>query len=382
MSGGKISAFPAGSGLAAILGDEGEANRKVEHAINMLRALLPMEKPVIEQAKIDMAKELFEKLGFVYKYFDVWHFNREQVKKACDEMHSQLRSARVSVLLDSRVMEIDQEKRGFKVKVKQGSKELTIFTEYLVLGLGRSGKTILELTNARLGLGGKRGRLDVGVRLEFPTHLLPPIAWYHGDLKLFFKSARTFCVCKDGSIAPYAIDGVLFSEGRFAQRSGCGLTNLGITRRYEPSDSNKMLLQDIRERSIRQRNGKLMCQSLPGYLSGTAIMANTKTPQHTSGPFWVWGDVNGAFPASVSTEIREAVQYFAQRLLPREDWEQVRVFAPEVDYMGVSFPVKGDFSIRPGLYVIGDSVGEFRGIAQAFCSGVVCAESLVGVAHD
>jgi uncharacterized FAD-dependent dehydrogenase len=96
----------------------------------------------------------------------------------------------------------------------------------------------------------------------------------------------------------------------------------------------------------------------------------------------VWGDVNNAFPASIATEVREAVLYFAQRLLPRQHWEEVRVFAPEVEYAGLSFLVKPNFSIRQGFYVIGDSVGQFRGIAQAFCSGIICAENLIGHGYD
>jgi len=382
ISGGKISAFPAGSGLAAILGDDSKANKEVENAINMLRSFVPLEKPDIEQAKIDMAKELFEKMGFVYKYFNVYHFHHEQLKKACEKIHSQLQSACVSVLLNTKLINVDQEKRGFRVKVKQDGKELTILTEYLILGLGRSGKSILELMNTHLDLGGKGGQLDVGVRLEFPTHLFPPVSWYHGDLKLLFKNARTFCVCKDGGIAPYVIDGVFFADGHFALGNSSGLTNLGIIKRYKPSNRNKILLQDIRERSIRQRSGKLVCERLTGYLDNTATVVKTNTSERTSDSFWVWGDVKSAFPASVSTEIREAVMYFAQRLLPRQHWDRVKVFAPEVEYTGISFPVKPNFSIRPGLYIIGDCVGEFRGIAQAFCSGVICAESLVGDVYD
>jgi uncharacterized FAD-dependent dehydrogenase len=285
-------------------------------------------------------------------------------------------------LLNTKLINVDQVKRGFRVKVKQDGKELTILTEYLILGLGRSGESILELMNTHLDLGGKGGQLDVGVRLEFPTHLFPPVAWYHGDLKLLFKNARTFCVCKDGSMAPYVIDGVFFADGHFAPGNSSGLTNLGIIKRYKPSNRNKILLQDIRERSIRQRSGKLVCERLTGYLDNTATVVKTNTSERTSDSFWVWGDVKSAFPASIATEIREAVMYFAQRLLPRQHWDRVKVFAPEVEYTGISFPVKPNFSIRPGLHIIGDCVGEFRGIAQAFCSGVICAKSLIGNVYD
>jgi len=382
LSGGKISAFPAGSGLAAILGDDSKASGKVKEVISMLHAFVPLEKPDIEQAKIDMARELFGKMGFVYKYFDVYQFDHEQLRKAYEKVHSQLQSARVSVLLNTKLMDVDQRKHGFRLRVKQDGTEFIIDTEYLILGLGRSGKSVLERMNALLGLGGKAGQIDVGVRLEFPTHLLPPAAWYHGDLKLLFKNARTFCVCKDGNIAPYVIDGVFFTEGHLSLRNSSGLTNLGIVRRYEPSDRNKNLFEDIRGRSIQQRSGKLVCQRLTEYLNRTAMVAKTNMSKQNSDSFCVWGDVNGSLPEPVSTEVREAVTYFAQRLLPPQQWEQVKVFAPEVDYAGISFPVKADFSIRPGLYIVGDCVGQFRGIAQAFCSGIICAESLVGDSRD
>lgn len=378
LSGGKVSAFPAGSGLVSILGDYNKADKKVQEAINVLQAFVPLKEPDTEQTKVDEARELFEKMGFVYKYFDVYQCDHEKLKEAYGRLHSQLQSAGVSVLLNATLMDFDQKKHGFRLRVQQNDTEFMIDTEYLILGLGRSGKNILERMNTFLSLGGREGQLDVGVRLEFPTDMFPPLAWYHGDLKLLFKDARTFCVCKDGSIAQYVIDGVFFTEGHFSGRKSSGLTNLGIVKRYEPSGRNKILIEEIKERAIQQRSGKLVRQRLTEYLDRTVTAAKTNTSERNSDSFWVWGDVNNALPTSVSIEVREAVSYFAQRLLPRQQWEQVQVFAPEVDYAGISFPVKPDFSIRPGLYIIGDCVGHFRGIAQAFCSGIICAESLLG----
>jgi len=382
LSGGKVSAFPAGSGLAAILDDGCKADRQVKEAINVLHSFMPLEEPDMEQVKIDTARALFEKMGFVYKYFDVYQFDHEELKKAYESIHSQLQSAGVSMWLNANLVHVDQEEHGFTLKVRQGGKELVILTENLILGLGRSGQSMLEQMNAQLELGRKGGQLDVGVRLEFPTHLVPPATWYHGDLKLLFKNARTFCVCKDGSIAPYVIDGVFFTEGHSSPRNSSGFTNLGIITRFEPSSRNRMLLKEIRDRAIQQRGGKLICQRLTEYLNRTRTITKINTSERNSDSFWVWGDINNSFPESISTDVREAVLYFAGRLLPRQHWEEVNVFAPEIDYAGISFPVKSNFSIRPGLYIIGDCIGQFRGIAQAFCSGIICAESLIGDGYD
>jgi len=378
LSGGKVSDFPAGSGLARVLGDTDEAMRKVKEAINMLRAFVPLTAPDMEQVKLDAVREMFREKGFEYKHFDSYRFSHEALRRAYERVHSDLRSTGAAVLLNAKLIDIDQRKHGFRLTVKQDGTEFMIDTEYLIVGVGRSGRSMLERMSIPLDLGRTANRLDTGVRLEFPTHFLPSEAWYHGDLKLLFKNARTFCVCKDGSVAPYIVDGVFFTEGRFSLENSSGFSNLGVVRRYEPSERNKMLLEDIRERSIQQRNGRLVCQRLTEYFDCTEMVLKTSTSEQDSGSFCVWGDVNGVFPEPVSTDVREAVMYFAHRLLPMQQWEQVKVFAPEVDYGGILLPVKPDFSIRPRLYIIGDCVGQFRGIAQAFCSGVICAEGLMG----
>ena len=175
---------------------------------------------------------------------------------------------------------------------------------------------------------------------------------------------------------------MFYVDGNLSPRNRSGFTNLGIITRFAPSGRNKMLLKDIRERAIEQRSGKLVCQMLSEYLGQNSPVTKANLSAGNSDAFWVRDDINNCFPTSVSTDIREAVRYFAERLLPKQHWGTVKVFAPEIDYAGILFPVKSDFSVRPRLHIIGDCIGQFRGIAQALCSGIVCAESLIGKNHD
>jgi len=93
------------------------------------------------------------------------------------------------------------------------------------------------------------------------------------------------------------------------------------------------------------------------------------------------GDINQCFPNHLSAKIRKAVIYFTSRLLPKDSWEIVNVFAPEIDYGSLSFPIKSDFSIAKRMYLIGDCTGRFRGLLQAFCSGIICAEGIISNAY-
>lgn len=378
LSGGKVSAFPAGTKLANILGSNNLAKRKLSEALDLFSKYLPLQKPNITRNEIKNGRALFKKLGFAYKYYDAYLYNQEELREAYQNLFLQLEAAGMSLLLNAEVIAIDCEENSFRLIVIQGDQKITIFTKYLVLGVGRLGRTMLKSLNAKLNLGGKENYLDVGVRLEFPSDLRPDITKYHNDLKLLFNEARTFCVCKDGKIAPYLLEDVFFTDGYCNPEYRSGFTNLGITIRLKPSKQNETMLGEIEKRTLHLGNGKPVCQTLLDYLDADTENYKSSKSFKSSICFSVQSDVNQCFPQPVSTKIKEAVYYFASRLLPKDRWDEVNVFAPEVDYGGLSFPIDSDFSIIPRMYLIGDCTGRFRGILQAFCSGIVCAENIIG----
>lgn len=84
-------------------------------------------------------------------------------------------------------------------------------------------------------------------------------------------------------------------------------------------------------------------QERTNYLSTDTENYKSSKSFESSISFWLQGDVNQCFPQLISAKIKEAVHYFASRLLPKDRWNKVSVFAPEVDYGGLSFPVNSDF---------------------------------------
>lgn len=376
--GSKISVFPAGGGLVDVLGSKDLAKRELAKAFSLLSDYLFLQKINITQSERESAKELFGKIGFEYKYYDVYLYNQEELRKAYQKMFSQLKSAGTSLLLNTKLIKIDSEENGFKLVIMHDGQEVTIFTNYLVLGIGRLGRSFLKYLNSKLNIGGKENHLDVGVRLEFPTNLYLDINKYHNDLKLLFNDARTFCVCKDGKIALYLLEDVYFTEGHDDPKYRSGLINLGILIRLESSSQNKLILDEIKKRTLQISNGKPGAERLSDYLGIRAKTHNSSKSFDSSISFWVPTHIDQYFPQSISTKIKKAVHYFTSRLLPKDCWDEVIVFAPEVDYGGLSFPVNSNFSIIPRMYLIGDCTGRFRGILQAFSSGIICAESIIG----
>jgi uncharacterized FAD-dependent dehydrogenase len=172
-------------------------------------------------------------------------------------------------------------------------------------------------------------------------------------------------------------------EGHADPGMSTGFTNLAITIR-QPSNNGidqHILFSDIRHRLLAQTGGRPVRQRLTDFLAERpSLKRGTDEPASIS--YWKWGDANACFPRDVGTEVREAVKYFACRLLPTDAYPSISVFAPELDYFWQKFPLeKGFRSRKPSLYLIGECSGHFRGILQAFASGVECAEHIVGADH-
>jgi len=237
---------------------------------------------------------------------------------------------------------------------------------------------LLKGLNCKFKLGGKKNHSEVGVRVEFPTWLCPDIDRYHKDLKLLFGDARTYCLCKNGKVALYHIDGGCFAEGYFNPESSTDLTNIGILVRLKPSLHNDEILCEIKKRTLKFTKGKSGLQTLNEYLTANNASKTANLPFKPSISYWERVNIDNLFPSPISEKIKNSVHYFVSRIFPKNYWKNIIVFAPEIHYTGPSFPVKSDFSILPRMYLIGECTGRFRGILQAFTSGMICAENIVG----
>ncbi|MFQ6060745.1 MAG: hypothetical protein ACE5KV_05570 [Thermoplasmata archaeon] len=382
LGGGKVSDFPAGSGLASILGSVQSAREKLSEALGFLSDYVSLIEPDVTLTEIEKAEEYYGKQGFEFRYYDVHLYNQRELAIGYGRMMKELMSNGVSVHLNSEVTSIDLTEDGFKIVATEGRSTISVLAKYLVLGVGRLGLDFLRSLNAKLGLDGEENHLDVGVRLEFPTELVPDLSRPHGDLKLTFGDARTFCVCRDGKIAPYLLGDTYFADGHLALDYQTGLTNLGILVRLPPSGENEGISEEVRSRVRALSGGNLVYQTLSDFLGVQGQDSRNLYEPRRSIRLGQYGNVNQCFPEGISRRIKEAVRRFSSRFLPTAKWDVVWVFAPSMDYAGLLFPVGKDFSIASRLYMIGDCTGRFRGILQALCSGIICGESIIGDAHE
>jgi uncharacterized FAD-dependent dehydrogenase len=376
LASGKVSGYPAGGGLVSILGSPELAKMKLSKSLELLKELVPLQDTIVSPDQI-AAERSFRDLGFGYRFYPICNVRQDQLLEACETFFSDAKAAGMSMLLNTEVTKIEVENQHFKLTARCHKKRVTIHARKIVVAVGRLGQKLMKSISRISGSCSEVYHLDVGVRLEFPTEVFPEIDRYHKDLKLVFDGARTFCVCKNGMVAPYKYGDIFLLEGYYNPESKSGLTNLSIMARSDPSKQNIRTFNAIRRMVKKVGDGKPVRQILSSYLENKRNYAQNPRNCPSSNSFWVWGDVNQCFPPTVAKRVNLAVEYFATRLLPKSIWEETSVFAPEADCRLIP-PINTGFCLMPGLYLAGDCAGRFRGILQAFCSGVECADGIIG----
>lgn len=378
LSGGKISGYPAGKTMSIAIGDQEETRNSLDRALGIFCEFVPLMSPNISEDVQRTAAARFGNIGFEFRYYDAFTYHQRDLVVGYQKMVNTIQKAGVSLLVETPVKEISTASDGFLLRTARSDAYSEILARRVVLAVGRYGIELMKSIDSTFDLQVEPNHMDFGVRLEFPTILWPEIDSCHNDLKLHFGSARTFCVCKDGMIAPYRVDDTFFVEGTSDPDSLTGLTNIGITVRYEPRDLSEQhaLLSELRANHLQISTGIPIRQCLTDFLCGRAP-TDVGVDETASIRYWRWGDANHCLPQKIAPSVNDAVRYFASRFFPEEVRRNVYVFAPLVDYYWPRFPGRTDFSSRTeGLYLVGDCLGRFRGILQGFCSGLICAERM------
>jgi len=163
-------------------------------------------------------------------------------------------------------------------------------------------------------------------------------------------------------------------DGHVDRSNKTDLTNLGIRLRLPAQEENEAIYNEIRNRYLGASNGVPLRQDYTTYIE--EIQPTITVPSRCSINYWREGDINSIFPENIGNKLKENVKKFVDMVLPEQHKDAISVYAPGLYYPGVEFDIKSDFSVEDGFYVIGEGTGQFRGILQAFTSGLLCAESI------
>lgn len=299
MSSGKISNFPAGSGLVEFFDSEQQLKELLNEIIVFLSGKIELKKVEINSQIKKHAQEFYEQRQIKYKYYDVYQFNGENYRNFIQETIQGLRDKGLQIFDNSEVIDVIRDPRTlyFCVKVKTTSGEKTFLIRNLILATGA-----LDIQERLLEkiIGAVNNYYEIGVRIEAPANAFGNILSTHGDLKLKLGSGRTYCVTANGKIISYQTGGAMFLEGSMEPCEATDYTNLAVL--IKCNDDKE--IRNFIERYYEEFRGLPVKQRLVDYINGKISNDTINTTLASA----VCGDINTLFPTSINNIIKEFIE--------------------------------------------------------------------------
>ena len=366
LSSGKISYFPAGSGLVPFFDSEQQLKAIMTDVIQSLKAKTNLKRISIDQNVISEAEKHYDASDIQYKYYDVYEFDGCSYRGYLLTMMQSLINAGLHIRTNAEVLNIEYDASAscYIMDVAENGKTNKYRTKKIVLAVGSSelqDKLISPFTNKL------NSDYEIGVRVEAKTEHFKNSFNSHGDLKLKYKFGRTYCVTKNGAIVSYRSSNLNFLEGYIDSNGRSIYSNLAILIKRD----NERELIDTLHRYNEQHGGMPIKQRYVDFIADRASNASIYSSLANAKS----GNINDLLSIPVNNSIREFISHVLSNTMGM-DIENITLVAPELKLLR-NIKISNTFEIQQGLYVVGAATGKFRGILQSLCSGIRCGQRIL-----
>ena len=363
LSNGKLSNYPAGSGLLDFFDSEQQLRELLDNTIHDMENYISINRVEIDTTTISAAESYFKEKGIIYKYYDVYEFNGNDYKEYVQNIVQKLKQEGLSLYENAEITSISRDTIAncFCVKAKTMTGEECYYIHNLILATGA-----LDIENniSTAILEDISHSFEIGVRIEAPSNAFGNILLSHGDLKLKAHNGRTYCVTQHGSVISYRTGGLHFLEGSCDPTMFTDYSNLAVLIKTDElkqvADFINIFHKKYNGIPIKQRYVDYICQKVsPG-----------KTECSLTGA--LCGNINDLLPHSINTCIRQFIDDVIIDAMGVSS-NAITILAPELKIVN-RLELDSDFKYNTNLYIIGAATGRFRGILQAMCSGIRCGQ--------
>ncbi len=341
-SGAKFSLFPAGTGLAPLVGGN---EKLIQRYGTICSDFLKLGFAEFNVSPDDlMGREVRGDDGLSYRNYHSILLTPTRVAQLLAALAARLTN---SVILPAIVASIDVNDGGFfRVHLVDGD---IVSARKLIMAAGRLGASLLKLANVRETPG--KG-IDVGIRLEFETRA--PVVGLRGlgpDAKFIAGGVRTFCLNSPGKIFHYPGAGFRLPGGIVAE-SDWPQSNVGILCRLGDRDA---VIRHVEEMAPARDAAPLAFEG--------------------RGERFEWTDHALALVgADTALRIDRFIQLLAESGLVALP-PSYTVHYPLLDWHWPVFSQPGRLATGvPGLLAAGDMSGHARGLMQAALMGLLAVE--------
>lgn len=170
-SSGKISDFPAGSGLSFFFDSEQQLRKYFKETISFFDSNFGLKKFLVDEKVRKNAELFYEQKHIKYKYYDVYEFDAKSYQNFIYETIQGLKNEGLQLFDNTEVLSIyrDPETLLFRLEVERFNSKKIFWVRSLVLATGA-----LDIQN---GLISQMANIDIdsyeiGIRVETPTRII------------------------------------------------------------------------------------------------------------------------------------------------------------------------------------------------------------------
>lgn len=366
---GKVSNFPAGSGLLPFWNSqEGALKNCLNSQIDILKEELALRKVDVSVEDQTKAKMFFKTNDIIYKYYDVYEFKKDRYISYLSKIVYEAQARGLQIDYNTEVINIEksvyQNQNVYLVTIKDKSGISNLYAQKVIVATGNINSNCRLMQNLTSKIS--QSSYELGIRITVPTEKIANILDCHGDLKLKYKNGRTYCVSKNGFIISYSVKGALFLEGYTDNTESSKFTNLAIIIKCDDLNA----LNVFKEKYTKVYNGIPIKQAYNDYINNKLSDVNFSEKYIPVQQ----GNIKDIFTDEINNDIIDFIESVLIKTVGvnRDD---IIIYAPELKET-IKFNINNDFQIDDNLYVVGAATGSFRGILQSMCSGIHCANSL------
>ncbi len=362
---------------------------KMEEVDNIfLKHGAPDELYGVDEDKIDYLLKKANAAGIEFVPLKQRHVGSDELPKVIKSIVKYLKKNGVEIFTRKTVVDINPKEK--KIKTKDG-KEYEY--EYLIIGVGRGGSKWLEkwANEYNLAVSEDSKAIDVGVRVEVPTSIMDEITSiiYDPKLRIVTKKhddyLRTFCTCPKGWVIREDYGDFCLVNGHSKAKEKTNNTNFALLGHYkftEPFEQPNEWGRDLARITTKLGGGNPIIQRLKdlrlGRRSTQARIKHNILVQPTLKTA-IPGDISLAYPGRVIDDIMDALESL-NKVIPGVADDSTLLYAPEIKFYSLKLKVNEKMQTNiPYVYAIGDGAGISRGIVGAAVTGLIAAESILGI---
>lgn len=269
------------------------------------------------------------------------------------------------------------------------AKGTVIRSNYVVLGVGRTGSTWLNEILSLHGVNFKNNRVDVGVRVETNDIIMEDINKYLYEGKFIFNTSvgtqvRTFCSNPSGHVVVENHEGIMVCNGHAYHDSilGSKNTNFALLVSHDfddPFNDPNEYAKEIAKLANKLSGGGVIVQKFGDILKG-----RRSTKKRIDEGFVrptlkeaIPGDLGLILPYNTMKSLVEMINAL-NTVTPGIASDHTLFYGVEAKFYSDRVEVNNKFETKiANLYVGGDGAGITRGLAQAGANGIKIARGII-----